>query len=153
MTVVIACKLPNGLVVRHAGEEITLKGANIGENLRNPSENGNPNDNRDRAYGYGLTELSDKQGEVFADWAKVVTFKNGNPTDGKLAEPYPALENGSILGPFKSKDEAIKEVTTLASSVSTGFEGLDPTAEKDIEKASEDDEQDNKPAGRGRRNS
>jgi hypothetical protein len=152
MTAVIACKLPNGLVIRHAGQEITLKGANIGENLRNPSENGNPNDNKDRAYGYGLTELSDKQAEVFADWAKAVTFRNGDPAAGKLAEPYPALESGAIMGPFKSRDEAIKELTTLAGSVSTGFEGLDPTNEKDIEQASED-EQDNKPAGRNRRNS
>lgn len=153
MTAVIACKLPNGLIVRHNGQEITLKGANIGENLRNPSENGNPSDNRDRAYGYGLTELSDKQGEVFADWAKAVTFKNGNPADGKLSDPFPALENGSILGPFKSKDEAIKELTSIASAVTTGFEGLDPTAQKDIEKAGEDDEQGSKPAGRNRRNS
>ncbi len=129
-----------------------MKGANIGENLRNPSENGAPTDNRDRAYGYGLTELSDGQAETFADWSKVVTFKNGDPAAGKLAEPYPALENGAILGPFKNKDEAIKELTTIASAVTTGFEGLDPTAQKDIERAAEDDEQDSKPAGRNRRN-
>lgn len=126
---VIACKLPAGLQIAHAGRTIVLAGANIGEDLENVSRNGRPNDNGRRAHGFGLTEISAEDAEAFTDWANQVTYKNGKPADGKLAEPYPALENGSILGPFKSLDEARKEVASIASSVSTGFEGLDAEAE------------------------
>lgn len=126
---VIACKLPNGLLIDHNGSRITLAGANIGEDLENVSRNGRPNDNSRRSHGYGLSEISDKDAEAFTDWVNQVTYKNGKPADGKLADPFPALENGSILGPFKTLDEARKEVASLASSVLTGFEGLD--AEKE----------------------
>lgn len=122
---VIACKLPAGLQIQHAGRVIVLAGANIGEDLENVSRNGNPSDNSRRIHGFGLTELKDADAEVFQDWVNQVTYKNGKPGDGKLADPYPALENGSILGPFKSIDEARAEVTSIASSISTGFEGLD----------------------------
>ncbi len=126
---VIACKLPAGLNVRHAGKSLVLVGANIGEDLENVSRNGRPSDNSSRCHGYGLTTISDADAALFADWANQVTYKNGTPADGKLAEPFVALENGSILGPFKSTDEARKECASLAGAVTTGFEGLDPEAE------------------------
>lgn len=126
---VIACKLPAGLTIQHAGRSITLAGANIGEDLENVSRNGRPNDNGRRAHGFGLTEISAEDAEAFTDWANQVTYNNGKPADGKLSHPFPALENGSILGPFKSIDEARKEVASIAGSISTGFEGLD--AEKE----------------------
>lgn len=132
---VIACKLPAGLTIRHKGAKLTLAGSNIGEDLENVSRNGRPGDNPRRAHGYGLTEVSEDDAKVFAEWSDAVTFKNGVRSDGKLAEPFPALENGSILGPFKTIDEARKECASLATAVSTGFEGLDPEKEgtKDVE--------------------
>jgi hypothetical protein len=126
---VIACKLPHGLQIAAAGRTIVLVGANIGEDLETVSRNGSPSDNGSRSFGYGLTEISDKDAEAFAAWSKDVVYKNGNPADGKLDEPYLALENGSILGPFKSKDEARKEIAGIASAVTTGFEGLDSAKE------------------------
>lgn len=126
---VIACKLPAGLQIMHGGRSIVLAGANIGENLESVSRNGSPTDNDRRSHGFGLSEISDTDAEVFTDWVNQVTYKNGKPADGKLAEPFLALENGSILGPFKSLDEARKEVASIASSVTTGFEGLDSEAE------------------------
>lgn len=126
---VIACKLPAGLNIRHAGKSIVLVGANIGEDLENVSRNGRPSDNASRCHGYGLTTVSEADADLFTDWANQVTYNNGKPADGKLAEPFPALENGSILGPFKSIDEARKECASIAGAVTTGFEGLD--AEKE----------------------
>lgn len=126
----IACKLPHGLRIQHQGKELLLVGGNIGEDLENVSRNGRPNDNEFRAHGYGLTEISEDDAKAFDDWKNAVTFKEGDKVKGKLADPFPALENGSILGPFKTKDEARKEAASLAAAVSTGFEGLDPEAEK-----------------------
>lgn len=126
---VIACKLPAGLRIDHNSRVITLVGANIGEDLENVSRNGRPNDNSQRIEGFGLTTVSNEDADAFTDWANQVTYKNGKPSDGKLAEPFAALENGSIQGPFKDEAEARKEVKSISSAVSTGFEGLDPEAE------------------------
>lgn len=126
---IFACKLPNGIAIRHNEKIITLAGANVGETLANVSLNGSPSDNARRAHGYGLTEVSNALVETFNDWAAKVTYKNGNPADGKLAEPFPALDNGSILGPFRTMDEARRECASIAGAVTTGFEGLDPEAE------------------------
>lgn len=125
----IACKLPAGLQITHNGETIVLLGANIGENLGLVSANGSPLDHLNRASGYGLTEINDRQAEAFADWSDVVTYKDGVKANGKLADPFPALENGSILGPFKSKADAQKEASAMASMTISGFEGLDPSKE------------------------
>lgn len=125
---VYACNLPHGLEIHHHGQLVTLHGANIGEELDNPSKNGSPRDNRTRVYGFGLTELNDAQAEAFESWKTEVTTKDGKPlADGG----FPAFENGNILGPFKSRADAEKEVAALASIVQTGFEGVDPEAEKD----------------------
>lgn len=129
---VFACKLPNGLDIRHQGKSIILVGANIGEDLEAVSKNGLPSDNSARSHGYGLTTLSDEDAAVVNDWMNQVTYKDGKKANGKLAEPFLPVENGSILGPFGSIDEARKETATLASSITTGFEGLD--AEKEAEK-------------------
>lgn len=125
---VVACKLPAGLEIHHNGRRIVLHGANIGEDLENVSRNGSPNDNQMRAFGYGLTELNPADTEAFQDWVGQVTFKDGKSGE-KLAEPFAALENGAIMGPFKDRGEAIKEIGTLHSSVLTGMEGLDPAKE------------------------
>lgn len=125
----IACKLPSGLKIDHDGETIILLGANIGENLANASLNGSPADNASRTSGYGVSQVTDKQAEAFKNWADGVTYVNGVPGDGKLRNPFPALENGSILGPFKTREEANKECAAMAGLVKTGFEGLDPAAE------------------------
>ena len=63
-----ACKLPHGLKVEHGGQTVILHGANIGEELDNPSKNGSPRENRQRVYGFGLTELPDSQTEAFEAW-------------------------------------------------------------------------------------
>lgn len=124
----VACKLPSGLEINHNGQRILLLGANIGEDLENVSRNGSPTDNEARRYGYGLTELDAKKAEAFEHWAGIVTYKNGKDGE-KLADPFLALENGAIMGPFASKADAIKEIGALHSSVTTGMEGLDPTKE------------------------
>lgn len=123
MSVFYACKLPNGLEVEHRGETIVLAGANIGEELDNVSKNGSPRENRRRVYGFGLTELNDRQAEAFASWKDEVTTKDGKalPDGG-----FPAFANGLILGPFKSAAEAEKECAVLASAITSGFEGVDP---------------------------
>lgn len=126
---VIACKLPHGLTIQHNGEAITLVGANIGEDLEHVSRNGSPNDNAGRVHGFGLTTINDRQVAAFTDWSNIVTYTNGKPADGKLSDPFVALENGSILGPFKTMDDARKECAAVAGVVSTGFEGLDPNKE------------------------
>lgn len=122
-----ACKLPHGLEVEHAGQTVVLLGANIGEELDNPSKNGEPRENRSRVYGFGLTELNERQTEAFEAWKTEVTTKDGKPLrDGG----FPAFENGLILGPFKSRADAEKECASIASIVTTGFEGVDPAAEE-----------------------
>jgi len=143
---VIACKLPNGLQITHEGQTIVLVGSNIGERLENVSPNGRLDDNNHRSGGFGLTEVSDRQADAFAAWAKAVTMdENG----GKLAEPFPALENGSILGPYKSFDEARKECTAMSDAVATGFEGLDP--EKEGVEKNDDADEANGAAPKGKR--
>lgn len=122
-----ACKLPHGLEVDHNGQIITLHGANIGEELDNPSKNGAPRENRSRVYGFGLTELNDKQTETFEDWRKSVTL---NGEGQKVVGGFEAFDNGSILGPFKNAKDAEAECAALSSAISTGFEGVDPEAEE-----------------------
>ena len=120
-----ACKLPHGLHVDHQGTTIILHGGNIGEELDNPSKNGSPRENRQRVYGFGLTEVSDKQGEAFESWRTEVTTHEGQ----KIKDGFVAFENGSILGPFKSRADAEKECAAVYSIVQTGFEGVDPEVE------------------------
>ncbi len=123
-----ACKLPHGLEVDHGGQNIVLCGANIGEEIDNPSKNGSPRENRSRVYGFGLTELNDRQTESFEAWKKeVTTGPDGTPLrDGG----FPAFENGLILGPFKTRADAEKECAAVSSIVTTGFEGVDPVEEE-----------------------
>ncbi len=120
-----ASKLPHGLEVDHAGKTVILAGANIGEELDNPSKNGSPRENRRRVYGFGLTELSEAQTETFEAWRKSVTLRDGV----KLPGGFPAFDNGSILGPFKSRSDAEKECGAISAIVQTGFEGVDPEKE------------------------
>lgn len=126
----IACKLPHGLTICHGLARIVLLGSNVGEDLENVSRNGLPNDNARRVAGFGITELDSAKVEVFEKWAAAVTYKEGDKAKGKLDDPFPALENGSILGPFKTLDEARKECASLSGQIVTGTEGLDPEKEK-----------------------
>lgn len=121
-----ACKLPHGIHVEHNGTTIILAGGNIGEEIENPSKNGAPRENRQRVYGFGLTEISDTQTEAFEAWKKEVTMHNGQ----KVKDGFLAFDNGSILGPFKTRGDAEKECAAVASIVTTGFEGVDPEAEE-----------------------
>lgn len=123
-----ACKLPQGLEVPYRGQTIILHGANIGEELDNPSKNGSPRENRNRVYGFGLTELNDRQTEAFEAWKTEVTTKDGQPLPN--GGGFPAFENGLILGPFKSRADAEKECAAVSSIVTTGFEGVDPEVEE-----------------------
>lgn len=123
----IACKLPAGLQIEHNGKTLVLVGANIGEDLENVSRNGRPNDNDRRVSGYGLTEVSNEQAAFFEEWAAAVTYKTG--TKEKLDHPFLALENGSIIGPFKTVDDARKEARGVSDLTTTGFEGLDEVEE------------------------
>jgi len=125
----VACKLPAGLQIEHKGNILILLGANIGEDLASVSRNGRPNDNASRVAGYGLTELDNGKTETFEDWKNAVTYKDGKKEAGKLDHPFLALENHSIVGPFKTIDDARKECRALSGMIETGFEGLDEEAE------------------------
>lgn len=125
----IACKLPAGLQIEHEGKTLVLVGGNIGEDLENVSRNGSPNDNENRVAGYGLTEVNVEQEATFVSWVNAVTYNDGKKENGKLTHPFAALENHSIVGPFKSKEDAKKECRALAGMVPTGFEGLDEKEE------------------------
>lgn len=141
----IACKLPHGLTIDHDGHRLTLLGANVGERLAQVSPNGDPNDNENRIAGFGVTRLDDRATEFFEKWRNDVTFVNGDPKKGKVRDGFPALENGSILGPFASIEDLRAEVQPLAASVVTGFEGLDPAVEAEKTGGVEPD----KDAGKG----
>lgn len=130
---VIACKLPHGLDIRHEGKRLVLLGANIGEDLEQPSRNGSPADNTNRAFGYGLTTITADQAEFFTRWSNAAQFIGGDPAKGKVEDAFPALSNGAIEGPFKDKTEAIREIGAMVGVVVTGFEGLDPEKEKGVE--------------------
>ena len=132
-----ASKLPHGLKIEHDGQTVILNGANIGEDLANPSNNGSPREHRRRLYGYGLTELPTAKAEAFEAWKLSVTTKDGQ----KVANGFAALENGAILGPFRSIADAEKEIAAMSGIVTTGFEGVDPVKEakkKDGVKTRED---------------
>lgn len=126
---VIACKLPHGLDIRHKGLSLKLRGANSGENLAMPSANGMATDNAFRSAGFGLTEVNGSALELFTDWQNAGLYTGGQKTNGKLAEPFAALVNGSIMGPFKTIDEARLEVLGISDAIVTGAEGLDAEEE------------------------
>jgi hypothetical protein len=127
---VVACKLPHGLTIKHAGRTINLNGPNEGVDPLNPGPNRTRDDTATRSGGFGLTKLDDKDAEAFEAWTKAVTTR---PDGSKLpeAEAFPALDNGSILM-FGSLDEAREETTMLGESVKTGVEGIDPTSDREM---------------------
>lgn len=126
MSLVVACKLPHGLLIVHNGQTIVLKGANDGVDAEMVHRN-------DR---FALTDLDDKQAEAFLDWTVVTTYKQdkeGKPgkEQGKLAEPNAAIESGAIQW-FKSRADADKEMSALAGLIVTGTEGIDPATDKEM---------------------
>lgn len=124
-----ACKLPHGLRVEANGKFVTLRGANTGTRLDLVDPNGIPVDNANRYHGYGITEISDDGVKTFTAWADSVTYNGGVKENGKVENPFPALENGSILGPFKTREDAQKEIRDVEGIVVTGFEGIDTEKE------------------------
>lgn len=121
-----ASKLPFAFEVDHNGQNIILNGSNVGEELDNPSKNGMPREHRSRVYGFGLTELSDKQADAFAAWKESVTMHDGQKVEGG----FTAFDNGAILGPFKTAKDAEAECAALSSAINTGFEGFDGEKEE-----------------------
>lgn len=119
------------------GKSITLLGANIGENLQMPSLNGQPADGMARRYGYGITELSAQQADLYEKFRLMSCFVDGDEKKGKLNFPFLAFENGALLGPFATRSDLEKEVASLVGIVTTGFEGVDPDAQPDV-KTSDD---------------
>lgn len=93
---VIACKLPSGLTVEHAGKSVTLNGAN-----------------HDRAVaGFGMTH------DVDADWFKA--WADENP-----AFP-PLKSGAIFIATTPAKAEGAAEERTDDASVQTGMEPIDP---------------------------
>ena len=125
MPLFVACKLPHGLEIRHNGAVVRLNGPNEGIDLSDPGKNGAERDSDGSYAGYGFTELNDKDAKVYKDWAAAVTFKDGDKAKGKLDEPFAAIENGALMD-FATKAAARDEVKTMGSTVTTGFEGVDP---------------------------
>jgi len=94
----VACKLPQGIKIRHKGKEVVLVGANASGNR----------------FGFGITKNVD--GDWFNDW---------KTTDGKA---FPAVVNGSIFaiaGTTEKAQDAAKE-RQRDTKVQTGLEPLDP---------------------------
>lgn len=123
----IACKLPHGLSVRHEGKTLDLNGPNEGSDPLDPMKNGAQVDSGIASAGYGLTQVTDDQVALFNSWKKAMLFASDGKT--KLNEPFVALENGSIMGPFGSIDEARAECQAMSDMVRTGFEGIDPATD------------------------
>lgn len=127
----VACKLPHGLSIRHNGRVLNLYGANEGYDPTFLAPNGRSNDTERKSGGFGLTELTGDDAAAFEDWANRVTYKDGKKENGKVAEPFGALESGSILM-FKSEAEARKETKAMAEAITTGTEGIDPATDKQM---------------------
>lgn len=127
----IACKLPHGLTIRHKGQEINLNGPNEGYDPTYLAPNGRVNDGEKRSGGFGLTELTGEKADAFNDWVNSVTYKNGKAAEGKLAEPFLALENGQIMS-FKDEKSARDETKTMSDAIVTGTEGIDPETDKQM---------------------
>lgn len=130
-----ACKLPHGVEIDHDGKKIVLVGANIGEKLEHVSPNGLLDDSRRRSHGFGITELDSARAEALEAW-RAINAPKGTKSG------FIAFENGSIMGPFKSRNELEKEVGSLYSVIKTGVEGVDPEEEKKkAEKSKKTDKQ------------
>lgn len=139
------CKLPHGLTISHKGSSVELRGANSSFNASTPIIGLNNLDGD--AYGFGITELNDKDAATVEDWAASVTLvldSDGKPTKTKLADPYPALDNGSIQGPFASEADAREEAKLLGSAVRTGFEPVDPDTDREMKAAGIEEVKENK---------
>jgi hypothetical protein len=127
--VVVACKLPHGLMVRHNGKSVNLNGPNADQNPLVLMPNGVDMDSANVSAGFGLTELKGDDEATFTDWCKAVQFDKDGKT--KLAEPFAPLTNGSLIS-FGSMDEARKETKNLAGMVETGVEGIDPKTDSQM---------------------
>lgn len=131
MATIVACKLPHGLTVRHAGQVININGANVNHNDLAPAPNGQLADGPDLSAGYGLTTLNGAAEEAFNDWCARAQFKldaSGNPTKEPLDEPFVPLVNGTLKA-YKSEADARKDTSSISTGVSTGMDGLDGDAE------------------------
>lgn len=133
MTLFVACKLPHGLSIRHAGQSIDLFGPNADYNENLVMPNGYVPDSERVSGGFGITKLEGDQQAAFEDWQNQVTFKDGDKAKGKLQEPFLPLENGTLLV-FKSEADARKETKSLAGMVETGTEGIDPATDKQMKR-------------------
>jgi hypothetical protein len=128
MPMIIACKLPHGLSITHNGQTININGTNVDGNPLNPAANGAIVDGPEMSGGFGLTTLNDEQAKAFEDWSNKALYKDGEKAKGFLEEPFLPLKNSSIIS-FKSEADARKETKTLATAVTSGFDGLDGDAE------------------------
>lgn len=129
---VVACKLPHGLSVRHAGRVLDLNGPNVGVDPLNPGPNRTRDDTSLRSGGFGLTVLNDTADiDAFKSWVKAATLDSKG---GKLPpeQTFPALINGSIL-PFDSLEDAREETRLLGEQVVTGVEGIDPATDREMQ--------------------
>jgi hypothetical protein len=125
----VACKLPHGLQITHAGKVLRINGPNEGMDLSDPAKNGAERDTAKSYGGFGLTELKDDDAKAYQAWVAAVTFKDGDKSKGKHEEPFAALENGALLD-FPSQAAARSEIDAIGKSVTSGFEGVDPSDKK-----------------------
>jgi len=99
--VTVACKLPNGITLDHAGQKVTLKGANADDAL----------------LGYGRTPVD---AGWFESW---LSSKEG----GGHGNEFPAVKAGLIFAHADAKktDDEIAEKAGDAT-VQSGLEPIDP---------------------------
>lgn len=117
----VACNLPAGLTVRHAGREIKLNGPHTGLDPEALPKNGSAPDDYNRTSGYGLTEVSGDDAEALKDWM-TISAKGPGP-----------VRSGAIIA-AGSKADVAKEAKANENAA-TGFTGLDPA--KDLPKGVE----------------
>lgn len=101
---VIACKLPNGMVIRGAGKEFKLNGTNSSE-IIDPRTGNKAN----LVHGYGITE--DVPAEIWDEFLK---------THGKT----PAVVNGIVFA--QGDNASVRDQAKDAEKKETGLERLDP---------------------------
>jgi hypothetical protein len=104
-TVSVACKIPNGLIIRHGGKEAVLNGPNVSitkDNNWMPLAHLTPG-------GYGLTHEVDE-----ALW-------QGFSTEYKDSD---FIKNGLVFASAKPSDTAAKSVER--KNVKSGLERIDP---------------------------
>lgn len=109
----LACNLPHGLIITHAGKKLVVNGANHTRAIQTGTA---------MSASWGITHDVDE--EWFDDWA--------------LTAEHPAFVNGHIRKNTKGKIEA--EAEAIGDAIPTGTDQVDPDAPGENVETRQDDE-------------